>query len=363
MTPPAADRPTPRLRSALTGLPAYKPGRPPAAHEGVTTYKISSNENPYPPLPGVLEAAVEAARAMNRYPDMTASGLATAIAQHLDVPVEHLATGTGSVGVLQQIVQATAAEGDEVVYAWRSFEAYPIVVGISGAKPVQVPLRPDATHDLDAMADAVTDRTRLVLVCSPNNPTGPAVHREPLEAFVDRVPSDVLVVVDEAYKEFVRDPAAVEGIEFYRDRPNVCVLRTFSKAYGLAGLRVGFAVAHEPVAEALRKTAVPFGVSGVAQRAAVESLRRESELLERVDALVKERSRVWEELRAQGWDVPVTEANFVWLALGERTVEFAKACEDAGIVVRPFPLEGVRVTVAEPEASDRFLRVAARWRA
>ena len=362
MTSPTADRRTPRLRAALSGLPAYKPGRPPAAHEGMTTYKVSSNENPYPPLPGVLEAAVAAAGEMNRYPDMTASALVAAIAEHLAVPVEHLATGTGSVGVLQQIVQATAAEGDEVVYAWRSFEAYPIVVGISGATSVRVPLRPDATHDLDAMAAAITDRTRLVLVCTPNNPTGPVVHRDELAAFVDRVPADVLVVVDEAYKEFVRDPAAVDGVEFYRDRPNVCVLRTFSKAYGLAGLRVGFAVAHDPVAEALRKTAVPFGVSVVAQHSAVESLRREAELFERVEALVKERARVYEELRAQGWDVPVTEANFVWLALGERTVEFAAACEQAGIVVRPFEGEGVRVTVAEPEANDRFLQVAADWR-
>jgi histidinol-phosphate aminotransferase len=353
----------PRLRRALDALPSYKPGRPAAAAGKGETYKISSNENPYPPLPGVLEAVIEAAGTMNRYPDMFATGLVAALAERFEVPASHLATGTGSVGVLQQIVQATAAEGDQVVYAWRSFEAYPIVVGISGATSVRVPLDAAARHDLDAMADAVTDRTRLILVCSPNNPTGPVVGRDELTAFLERVPGDVLVVLDEAYCEFVRDPDAADGIEFYRDRPNVCVLRTFSKAYGLAGLRVGFAIAHEPVADALRKTAVPFGVSGVAQRAAIESLRREEALLERVEAIVAERNRVRNELLALGWSVPVTQANFVWLALGPDTVEFARRCDDAGIVVRAFPGEGCRVTVAEQEAGDVLLRVAARWRA
>jgi histidinol-phosphate aminotransferase len=354
----------PRLRRTLDALPSYRPGRTAsAAGDRGEAYKISSNENPYPPLPGVLDAVVRAAGTMNRYPDMFATGLVAALAERFDVPASHLATGTGSVGVLQQIVQATAAEGDEVVYAWRSFEAYPIVVGISGATPVRVPLDAAARHDLDAMADAVTDRTRLILVCSPNNPTGPVVGRDELTAFLERVPGDVLVVLDEAYREFVRDPGAADGIEFYRDRPDVCVLRTFSKAYGLAGLRVGFAIAHEPVADALRKTAVPFGVSGVAQQAAIESLCREEALLERVEAIVAERGRVREGLLALGWSVPVTEANFVWLALGQDTVEFARRCQDAGIVVRPFPGEGCRVTVAEPEAGDVLLEVAARWRA
>ena len=353
----------PRLRRALDALPSYKPGRPAAAAGEGETYKISSNENPYPPLPGVLEAVIEAAGTMNRYPDMFATGLVAALAERFEVPASQLATGTGSVGVLQQIVQATATEGDEVVYAWRSFEAYPIVVGISGATSVRIPLATDARHDLIAMADAVTERTRLILVCSPNNPTGPVVRRDELTAFLERVPGDVLVVLDEAYCEFVRDPDAAVGIEFYRGRPNVCVLRTFSKAYGLAGLRVGFAIAHEPVADALRKTAVPFGVSGVAQQAAIESLRREEALLERVEAIVAERSRVRERLLALGWSVPVTEANFVWLALGPDTVEFARRCDDAGIVVRAFPGEGCRVTVAEQEAGDVLLRVAARWRA
>jgi histidinol-phosphate aminotransferase len=353
---------TPKLRDVLDGIPTYKPGRPAAAAGGAVAYKLSSNENPYPPLPGVMESALAAASTFNRYPDMACSGLMAELARRFDVPVEHLATGTGSVGVAQQLVQATAGPGDEVVYAWRSFEAYPIITQISGARSVQVPLTPGEVHDLEAMAGAVTDRTRLIFVCNPNNPTGTAVRRAELERFLDRVPSDVLVVLDEAYKEFIRDPEVPDGIDLYRDRPNVCVLRTFSKAYGLAGLRVGFAIAHEPVAAALRKTAVPFGVSQVAQDAAVASLRSEAELLERVEALVHERQRVSEKLAAAGWTVPESQANFVWLRLGDRTGDFAAACEKAGVVVRPFPGEGVRITVGEGEANDLMLRVAEDFR-
>ncbi|GAA2383718.1 histidinol-phosphate transaminase [Streptomyces glaucosporus] len=351
----------PKLRAALDGIPTYKPGRPPAA-DGPAAYKLSSNENPYPPLPGVLESAVSAAGFLNRYPDMACGALLDELASRFDVPVSHLATGTGSVGVAQQLLQATAGPGDEVVYAWRSFEAYPIITQISGAASVRVPLTEGEDHDLDAMADAVTDRTRLIFVCNPNNPTGNALRRAELERFLDRVPGDVLVVLDEAYREFVRDEDVPDGIELYRDRPNVCVLRTFSKAYGLAGLRVGFAVAHEPVAAALRKTAVPFGVSQIAQDAAVASLRSEDELLKRVEALVEERQRVREGLLEQGWTVPDTQANFVWLRLGERTAEFAEVCEKAGVTVRPFAGEGVRVTIGETAANDIFLRTAGDFR-
>jgi histidinol-phosphate aminotransferase len=351
-----SDATAPRLREALHGIPTYKPGRPAAAKDGLPAYKLSSNENPYPPLPSVLEVVQRAAGECNRYPDMFATGLVEALAERFRVPAEHIATGTGSVGVTQQLLQATAGPGDEVVYGWRSFEAYPIIVQISGAASVQVPLR-DETHDLEAMAAAITGRTRLVFVCNPNNPTGTAVRRGEIERFLDLVPPDVVVVLDEAYREFVRDPEVPDGLDYYRDRPNVAVLRTFSKAYGLAGLRVGFAIAQEPLAEALRKTAVPFGVNGIAQTAAVASLAAEDELLERCQALVAERERVRAVLLDQGWVTPVSEANFVWLRLGERTVEFARACEQAGVVVRPFPGEGVRVTVGEPEANDIFLKV------
>jgi histidinol-phosphate aminotransferase len=261
--------------------------------------------------------------------------------------------------VLQQVMQAVLDPGDEVLFAWRSFEAYPILSQVCGATAVRVALRSDESHDVDAMAAGVTSRTRLVLVCSPNNPTGPSVRRADVDRLLDAVPDDVLVVIDEAYREFVRDPDVPDGIEVHRTRPNVAVLRTFSKAYGLAGLRVGFAVAHPQVAEALRKTAVPFGVSSLAEDAAVASLGAEAELLERVDALVAERTRVLAALRAQGWSTPDSQANFVWLRTGGRTAEVAAACGEAGVVVRAFDGEGIRVTVAEPAASDRFLAAVA----
>jgi histidinol-phosphate aminotransferase len=349
---------TVRLRKALADVPAYLPGKPAAAREGVTAYKISSNENPYPPLPSVLKVVEDAALAMNRYPDMAVTELTQALAQRLGVPPEHIATGTGSVGVLGQVIAATCDPGDEVIYAWRSFEAYPIVVAIAGAVSVRVPLDADARHDLAAMAAAITPRTRLILVCTPNNPTGPVVHQGELDEFLDTVPGDVLVVIDEAYVEFVTDEQAPDALATYAARPNVAILRTFSKAYGLAGLRVGYAVANERVAEALRKTAVPFGVSTIAQQAAIASLGAFDELQERVDALVAERRRVLTGLRHQGWHVPETQANFVWLPLGADAEAFAVAADKAGLVVRCFAGEGVRCTVAETAANDRLLNVA-----
>jgi histidinol-phosphate aminotransferase len=348
----------PRLRAVLSALPRYVPGRPAAE----TAYKISSNENPYPPLPSVLEAVADAARTLNRYPDMASVRLVEAVAARLGVPERTVVPGTGSVAVLGHLVQSVCDGGDEVVYAWRSFEAYPIVTQVSGARPVPVPLAPDARHDLPAMAAAVTDRTRLVLVCSPNNPTGPAVHAEELEAFLDRVPRDVLVVLDEAYVEFVRDEKVPDGLDVWRRHRNVALLRTFSKAYGLAGLRVGYTVAHEPLADAVRAAALPFGVSTLAQEAAIASLAAEAELLERVETLVAERERVVGGLRDAGRAVPDAQGNFVWLALGERTLDFAAACADAGIIVRPFAGDGARCTIGEPEANDRLVEVAASFR-
>ena len=350
---------SPRLRPVLEGLPAYRAGQRPAERTDIETFKISSNENPFPPLPGVLDAVMRSAATLNRYPDPFSTRLVTALAERFAVPASHIALGTGSVSVCGQIVDAVAGPGDEVLYAWRSFEAYPIWVQIAGATSVQVPLTSEEGHDLARMADAITDRTRLIFLCSPNNPTGTAIRSRDLEAFLARVPQDCLVVLDEAYAEFGRDPEVADGIDVYRRHSNVAVLRTFSKAYGLAALRVGFTIAPENVAEAVRKTAIPFGISTIAEEAAVESLARESELLERVDALVAERERVEAALRAAGWRLVPSQANFIWLRLGEQAGAFAAECEAHGLTVRPFAGEGVRVTIAETAANDRFIDVAA----
>ncbi|MFD0899054.1 histidinol-phosphate transaminase [Actinomadura sediminis] len=347
---------TPRFRSVLDRFVAYKPGKVVTSPDG-RSFKLSSNESPEGPLPSVVDAIADAARNINRYPDNNATALTEEIAGFCGVPADHVAVGCGSVGVSQMLLQAVAEPGAEVVYAWRSFEAYPLLVALSGATSVQVPLK-DETHDLEAMAAAITDRTRLVFVCNPNNPTGTVVRRAELEAFLDRVPADCLVVLDEAYREYIRDGDVPDGLTMYGDRPNLAILRTFSKAYGLAGLRIGYLVAHPEVAAAIRKTFLPFSVNSVAQAAGVASLRATGELLERVETTVKERDRVRGALVADGWTVPHTEANFVWLRLGDRTMEFSAACDAQGVSVRPFAGEGARVSIGSPEENDAFLAVA-----
>jgi histidinol-phosphate aminotransferase len=305
----------------------------------------------------VLEAAARAAEQMNRYPDMGNTALYAALSDKLGVATDQIALATGSVALIYQLVQAFCEPGDEVVYAWRSFEAYPIGVTAAGARGVQVPVTADGRHDLDAMAAAITDRTRVVLVCTPNNPTGPAVSQSELDSFLAKVPSEVLVVVDEAYVEFVRMSDAVDGIATVRGHDNVVATRTFSKAYGLAGFRVGYAVGPAPVANALRAVSLPFGVSNVAQAAAIASLRAEPQLLERVASLVAERDRVLKGLTDAGVAVPDAQGNFVWFATGSRTAEFAAAADELGIVVRPFAGEGARVSIGEPEANDRTIEL------
>ncbi|MFC9086028.1 histidinol-phosphate transaminase [Nocardiopsis dassonvillei] len=347
---------SPYLRSVLESIPPYKPGRKVVGPDG-RSVKLSSNESPYGPLPSVREAIAAAAAELNRYPDPGAAELTSALARRLDVPEEHLALGAGSVGLLQQLLEAVGEPGAEVVYAWRSFEAYPLLAELAGVTSVRVPLQGE-THDLDAIADAVTENTRMVLVCNPNNPTGTTVREEELVAFLDRIPESVLVVLDEAYREYVRDPRVPDGVSLYRDRPNVAVLRTFSKAYGLAAVRLGFLVGHPPVTAAVRKTLVPFAVNHLAQAAGIASLAAEGELLERVDATVEERGRVRDALIASGWTVPPTEANFVWLRVDEDTLDFAEACAREGVSVRPFAGEGARVSLGTPEENDAFLAVA-----
>ncbi|WP_024876545.1 histidinol-phosphate transaminase [Saccharomonospora piscinae] len=340
-------------RADLAALPAYVPGRTvPGA------IKLASNEVPGGPLPSVADAIARASADINRYPDMGAWELVRRLATQFGVSESEVAVGCGSVSLCQQFVQALCAPGDEVVFAWRSFEAYPIVTQVGNATPVRVPLTDSHRHDLDAMLAAITPRTRVVFVCNPNNPTGTAVRRDELTAFLDRVPEDVLVVLDEAYREFVTDPDVPDGMEFAPARRNVAVLRTFSKAYGLAGLRVGYAVAAEEVIEAVRKVYVAFSVNALAQTAALASLDARDELLARCDDLVRERTRVYDALRELNYAVPETLANFVWLPLGERAVAFAEHAMEQKMVVRPFAGDGVRVTIGTPEENTIFLEAA-----
>jgi histidinol-phosphate aminotransferase len=262
----------------------------------------------------------------------------------------------------QQLAQSFNDPGTSIAFAWRSFEMYPLLAQVAGARSIQVPLVPGRpggpadTHDLEALAAAVDGTTRLVFVCNPNNPTGTAVRRPELERFLDAVPADTLVVLDEAYREFVTDPDVPDGLELMRGRPNVAVLRTFSKAWGLAGLRVGYLIAEEPsVADAVRRTHVPFSVSMLAQAAAVAALASEEEVARRCAAVTGERERLTAALRDRGLEVSASQANFVWLPLGDRTADVAAALESRAVITRPFAGDGIRVTVGTPEEDDAFL--------
>lgn len=321
-------------------------------------YKLSSNENPFDPLPGVLEA-IAGATAINRYPDATALALRTALAERYGVTPDGIQVGSGSVAVLTQLVTAAAGPGDEVVFSWRSFEAYPGIVAVAGATPVAVPNRADHGHDLPAMAAAVTERTRALIVCTPNNPTGAIVTVAEFHAFMASVPRDILVILDEAYIEFVGDPDAVRGPELLAQYPNLVVLRTFSKAYGLAGLRVGYAIGPVAILDAARSSAIPLSVTAQAETGALASLEHEEQLLERVVAIAERRHEIWNQLIAQGWSAPEPHGNFLWLPTGEATDAAAAAFHEAGLVVRPFHPDGIRISVGEPESVEKLLRVSA----
>lgn len=348
-----------RLRNDLGSIPEYTQGKAkPNGGRSDAVYKISSNENPYPPLPSVVDAVASTLDAINRYPVTAAPELTSMLCDRFDVSPENIVLGSGSVEVVSQLIRATAGPGDEVVFAWRSFEAYPMLTSAAGATPVTVPLTHDYRHDLDAMRDAITERTRLILVCNPNNPTGTTIGAAELDQFLASVPSHIVVVIDEAYVQFNRRADSPVGIEYFRRYPNVAVAHTFSKAYGLAGMRVGYAIAPVHLSTALRKVALPFGVTALAQTAAVASLRAEGELRERVETLISERDRVVDALRSSGLEPCDTQANFVWLPCGERTTEAAELLERHGLLVRPFAGEGLRATIAERAANDRLLALA-----
>ncbi|KUH85854.1 MULTISPECIES: histidinol-phosphate transaminase [unclassified Mycobacterium] len=347
---------TVRLRPELADLPAYTPGRTvPGA------IKIASNETVHPPLPSVRAAIEKAAGNINRYPDNGYVELKERLAKHVNFAPEHIAVGCGSVSLCQQLIQITSTVGDEVLFGWRSFEIYPLQVRTAGATAVPVPLT-DHTHDLDAMLAAITDRTRLIFVCNPNNPTSTVVEPAALASFVAAVPPHILIALDEAYVEYIRAPMLPDSFGLVRAHPNLVVLRTFSKAYGLAGLRIGYAVGDPDVITALGKVYVPFTATSISQAAAIASLDAADELLERTDAVVAERVRVTAALREAGYTVPDSQANFVWLPMPGRAQEFAEASADHRIIVRPYGDDGVRVTVAATHENDAFIEFARQWK-
>ena len=341
-----------RLRPEIETLVPYRQGEP----AGADTFKLSSNENPFDPLPSVLDEVNLGG--INRYPDASAAVLRGILARRHNVTPGQVQVGAGSVSVLAQLISAAAGAGDEVLYSWRSFEAYPGLVTTAGATSIQISNTADHRHDLPAMLDAITDRTRLVIVCSPNNPTSTVVTGTEFAAFMAAVPPTVLVVLDEAYAEFVVDPTAVRGQPLLAEFPNLVLLRTFSKAYGLAGLRIGYAIGADYVMDAARAVAIPLSVTGIAQQAAIVSLEHEEELLERVDRLNDVRKRIHDGLVLQGWEIPQPHGNFVWLPTGENTAAAAEVFARHSIVARAFP-EGLRVSVGEAEAVDTLLSASA----
>jgi len=345
---------TVRLRPEIVALAAYTQGKPADSD----AFKLSSNENPFDPIPEVVRA-IAASSGVNRYPDAAGVELRARLAGRFGVRTEEVHLGAGSVSILAQLISAATGPGDEVVYSWRSFEAYPGLVAVAGATSVPVPNTADDRHDLSAMLAAISERTRIVIVCSPNNPTGSIVTASEFADFMAAVPPHILVILDEAYVEFVTDDSAVNGRELSGRYPNLVVARTFSKAYGLAGLRIGYAVGPEYILDAARTTSIPLSVTEAAQRAAIVSLDHETVVLERVHRLAMLRDEVWRSLVDQGWSVPRPQGNFVWLATGASTAAAAELFAAAGIVVRPFAAEGIRVSIGESQSVDKLLKAAA----
>lgn len=348
-----------RVRSAITSLPSYKPGKAASAIEaehGITgAIKLSSNENPYPPVPEVVQAMHDACLGVNRYCSYLADDLRTGIADFVGTSQNHIAVGCGSVGLLQQLCLTYLEAGRNAVYPWRSFEAYPIQVTLTGADSIRVPLV-DFRFDLQATAEAVTSDTAMVLLATPNNPTGTACSVEQLDEFCKRVPSDVLIMIDEAYREFL-DPSYGDPVDLLENHKNVVVSRTFSKAYGLAGTRVGYLVADPAVIDEVNKAMIPFAVNSIAQAGALAAIKHRDAYEPHLQVLRSERKRVADALAEAGYVTPDSQANFVYLPTEDRTAELCLEMEKRGVVTRPFAGEGLRVSIGTPEENDRFLAV------
>jgi histidinol-phosphate aminotransferase len=297
--------------------------------------QLASNESPYAPVEEVVEAVRKAATEVNRYPDPSARSLRTALANHYDLPLSRIAVGNGSCEILLAAAEALLEPGGQVVYAWPSFSMYPHLAAITGADEVRVPLAAGDLHDLDALRFAVTERTQLLLVCNPNNPTGTHLPTDQIRDFLEKVPARVLVILDEAYVEFQLAEDPDTSLDLLERFSNVVLLRTFSKVYGLAGLRVGYALGPEEFRLAVDRVRQPFMVNHLAQAAATEALRHQDDVARRVERNAVERLWIAEQLDDLGLTAADSQANFFWLSLGDADeAEVVAALHQRGVAVR-----------------------------
>jgi histidinol-phosphate aminotransferase len=353
-----------RFSKKLDAIPGYTAGVPagkaPEAIASEDIAQLASNESPWGPHPEVIAAIERAARAMNRYPDPGATLLRERIAARHDADPGQIAVANGSCEFLLAAAAALCEPGDEVVYAWPSFSIYPYVAPLSGAREIRVPLTDGDEHDLDAMLAEITAATQMVIVCNPNNPTSTHLPLARVAEFVEAVPDHVAVVLDEAYAEYQLHDDPDASVDLWRRSSNLVLLRTFSKCYGLAGLRVGYALTSAKVRAALDAVRQPFSVNALAQAAGAEAIRHQDDVAQRVERTIVERIFVEEGVRELGLETPDSHANFSWIDLGDADeAEVVKALGDAGVVVRPgTPLGGpghIRVSYGTREQNQRFL--------
>ena len=358
-----------RVSPRLEAIPTYEPGLTTAevlARYGLDrAVKLASNESPFPPLPQVEEVVRAGVGGLNRYPDAYVRQLRKALADRHGVDLARVVVGNGSCELILLAGQALLDPGTTVVHADPSFAIYPHLATAGGAEAVAVPLAQDGGHDLEAMAAAVDERTRLVIVCNPNNPTGVYRSADAIERFVDLLPADLAILVDEAYFDFVDAPDAGRVISLARDRGNLIVTRTFSKAFGLCGLRVGYGVGSASWVTALDQVRQPFNTNAVAQAAALESLRHQPELVRRVTETVAERARVAAGLDELGVAYLTSRTNFLLIEVGDEAAGTAAHEEllRRGVIVRDGRALGVpgrlRVTIGAPDENDAFLAALA----
>lgn len=351
----------PKPSARLTELPGYGRGR---AGPGIAfAHRLGSNEAPDPPSAAVQAAVAMAMAGAHRYPDLRGETLVEALANRHGLPAEMVAVSAGSVTMLDQLIRAYCDRGDRVITPWRSYEAYPIIVGGAGACLVEVPL--DAGHRLNAAAilQACRSEARVVIICNPNNPTGTALAPTELDALLDALPAQTLVILDEAYADYAADASAVAASPARRlaRHRNLAVLRTFSKAWGLAGMRVGYCLADRSIVAAANAVAPPFPLPATAQAAALAALDEEDAVAARIAASLEQRERMYEGLCALGFEVALSRANFVWLAVGGEAEDLTLHLHAAGIAVRCFRGEGVRVTTGTAADTQALLTAAATW--